>query len=82
MTLKKYANQLAVSIVNKRGGGDSNLNDDLANYFWDNTKLYKQVDTSIGGDTFEKWVRDKIELLYKIEYDVLPCFRNLKKEIK
>ena len=31
MTLKKYANQLAVNIVEQRGGGDSNINDDIEN---------------------------------------------------
>ena len=76
MTLKKYANQLAVNIVEQRGGGDSNINDDIENYFRDNPRIFQLVDRSIGGDTFETWVRDKIETLYKIEYDVLPYFRK------
>ena len=76
MTLKKYANKLAVNIVEQRGGGDSNINDDIENYFWDNPRVFHLVDRSIGGNTFETWVRDKMEILYKIEYDVLPCFRK------
>jgi hypothetical protein len=37
------------------------------------------VDNSIGGEVFENWVRDKLELLYKIEYNILPYFRKQKK---
>ena len=40
MTLKKYANQLAVNIVEQRGGGDSNINDDIE---WSNQIFYDDL---------------------------------------
>ena len=39
MTLKKYANQLAVEIIEKRGSEDSCLGDDFDNYFLDNPRI-------------------------------------------
>jgi len=82
MTLKKYANQLAVEIIEKRGSEDSCLGDDFDNYFLDNPRIYKLIDCSVGFKIFENWVRDKLELLYKIEYHYLPYFRTRRKEIK
>jgi hypothetical protein len=79
MTLKKYANQLAVSIIEKRGSEDSNIWEDVETYFAHNPRIFTLVDNSIGGEVFENWVRDKLELLYKIEYNILPYFRKQKK---
>ena len=76
MTLKKYANQLAVSIIEKRGSEDSNICEDVETYFADNPKIFTLIDNSIGGEVFENWVRDKLELLYKIEYNILPYFKK------
>jgi len=76
MTLKKYANQLAVNIIEKRGSEDSCLGNDFDNYYFDNPRIYKLVDSSIGFEMFETWVRDKLELLYKIEYNILPYYRK------
>jgi len=79
MTLKKYANKLAVNIIEKRGSEDSNIVEDIDNYLFENQKLYTLIDHSIGGCLFETWVRDKLELLYKIEYNILPYFKKQRK---
>ena len=76
MTLKKYANQLAVNIIEKRGSEDSNIWEDVENYFDDNPRIFTLIDNSIGGEVFENWVREKLELLYKIEYNILPDYRK------
>jgi hypothetical protein len=76
MTLKKYANQLAVNIIEKRGSEDSNIWEDVENYFSQNPRIFTLIDNSIGGEVFENWVRDKLELLYKIEYNILPNYRK------
>lgn len=76
MTLKKYANQLAVNIIEKRGSEDSNISEDVENYFADNPRIFTLIDNSIGGEVFENWVREKLELLYKIEYNILPNYRK------
>lgn len=76
MTLKKYANQLAVNIIEQRGSEDSNIVDDIDLYFWNNPKIFYLVDRTIGGCLFETWVRDKLELLYKIEYNILSNYRK------
>lgn len=76
MTLKKYANQLAVNIIEKRGSEDSNIWEDVENYFADNPRIFTLIDNSIGGEVFENWVRQKLELLYKIEYNILPNYRK------
>ena len=76
MTLKKYANQLAVSIIEKRGSEDSNIWEDVETYFSQNPRIFTLIDNSIGGEVFENWVRDKLELLYKIEYNILPYYRK------
>jgi len=76
MTLKKYANQLAVSIIEKRGSEDSNICEDVEIYFSENQRIFRLIDNSIGGEVFENWVRDKLELLYKIEYNILPYFKK------
>jgi hypothetical protein len=76
MTLKKYANQLAVNIIEKRGSEDSNIWEDVENYFVDNPRIFTLIDNSIGGEVFENWVREKLELLYKIEYNILPNYRK------
>ena len=78
MTLKKYANQLAVNIIEKRGSEDSNVCEDVENYFADNPRIFTLIDNSIGGEVFENWVREKLELLYKIEYNILPDYRKKK----
>ena len=76
MTPKKYANQLAVNIIEKRGSEDSNILEDVENYFADNPRIFTLIDNSIGGEVFENWVREKLELLYKIEYNILPDYRK------
>lgn len=76
MTLKKYANQLAVNIIEKRGSEDSNICEDVENYFADNPRIFTLIDNSMGGEIFENWVREKLELLYKIEYNILPNYRK------
>ena len=76
MTLKKYANQLAVSIIEKRGSEDSNIWEDVETYFYENPRIFTLIDNSIGGEVFENWVREKLELLYKIEYNILPYYRK------
>ena len=76
MTLKKYANQLAVNIIEKRGSEDSNIWEDVENYFSQNPRIFTLIDNSIGGEVFENWVREKLELLYKIKYNILPYYRK------
>ena len=40
MTLKKYANQLAVNIIEKRGSEDSNIWEDVESYFSENPRIF------------------------------------------
>jgi hypothetical protein len=79
MSIKKYVNKLAVNIVNKRGSGDSNITDDVEYYLLDNPRIFKLIDT-IGCD-FEKLVRNKINFLYKVGYNLVPWYKKYLKEI-
>ena len=74
--IKKLANKLAVKIINKRGSGDSCVYDDVDNYLSENPEHSKLIDNEIGYNGFTDLVRDKLDLLYKIEFNTLPEFKT------
>ena len=76
LMIKKLANKLAVKIINKRGSGDSCVYDDVDNYLCENPEHSKLIDNEIGYGGFTDLVRDKLDLLYKIEFNTLPEFKT------
>lgn len=80
--IKKIVNKLAVDIINKRGSGDSCLYTDVDKFIFSNLDKWKIIDEQIGYDKFVDMVRNKLNFLYKIEFNILPCFKTNKKENK
>ena len=78
--IKKLANKLAVKIINKRGSEDSCVYDDVDNYLYEHPEHSKLIDKKIGYSRFTDLVRDKLDLLYKIEFNTLPEFKTKHKE--
>jgi hypothetical protein len=52
---------------------------DVDNFICINQRAWKVIDNIIGYDFFVNMVRDKLDFLYKVEFNILPCF-NLTKE--
>ena len=77
MKIKKYVNKLAVHIVDKNGSGDSNYTDDVEEYLMLNEKIFELIED---GCDFEKLVRDKIEFLHKVGYNLAPWYKKYLKE--
>ena len=76
--IKKLVNKLAVDIINKRGSGDTCLYNDVDNFICNNNRKWKVIDHIIGYGAFVNMVRDKLDFLYKVEFNILPCFKSKK----
>ena len=74
--IKKIVNKLAIDIINKRGSGDSCIYTDVDRFIFANTDQWEIIDEKIGYDEFVDMVRKKINYLYKIEFNILPCFKT------
>lgn len=74
--IKKIVNKLAIDIINKRGSGDSCIYTDVDRFIFANTNQWKIIDEKISYDEFVDMVRKKLNYLYKIEFNILPCFKT------
>ena len=74
--IKRLVNKLAVDIINKRGSGDSCLYNDVDEFICKNQRQWKVIDSIIGYDSFVDMVRDKLDFLYKVEFNILPFFKT------
>tara|TARA_A100000172_G_C3007416_1_gene98488 strand:- start:566 stop:817 length:252 start_codon:yes stop_codon:yes gene_type:complete len=78
--IKKIVNKLAVDIINKRGSGDSCIYTDVDKFIFKNMDQWKVIDQKIGYDDFVNMVRKKLNFLYEIEFNILPCFKSKRRE--
>ena len=74
--IKKLVNKLAINIINKRGSGDSCLYSDVDEFICNNSRAWTVIDNIIGYDAFINMVRDKLDFLYKVEFNILPFFKT------
>jgi len=78
--IKKIVNKLAVDIINKRDSGDTCLYNDVDKFISNNNRKWKVIDHIIGYDDFVDMVRKKLNFLYEIEFNILPCFKSKRRE--
>ena len=78
--IKKIVNKLAVDIINKRGSQDSCIYTDVDKFIFFFFFKWKIIYDHIGYDKFVDMVRNKLNFLYKIEFNILPCFKTNKKK--